>query len=98
MKYLHDGKEKTLKIGTDDRGRRTDVWLDYQSNGGWWAAHTHTDYDKSGRVTRVKSTKGHGTGAETVADLSYCYAAGTTPSTGCETTAAKDPANDRGKI
>ncbi|MFW6187053.1 MAG: RHS repeat-associated core domain-containing protein, partial [Actinomycetota bacterium] len=94
MKYLHDGLEKTLKIGTDDRGRRTDVWLDYQSNGGWWAAHTHTDYDKTGRITRVKSTKGHGTSAETVADLSYCYAAGTTPAGGCATTTA----NDRAKI
>ncbi|MGQ1797374.1 RHS repeat-associated core domain-containing protein [Kocuria oceani] len=94
MKYLLEGEEKTLKIATDDRGRRTDVWMDYQPDGSWWAAHTHTDYDKSGRVTRVKSTQGHGTSAETVADITYCYAAGTTPAGGCNTTTA----NDRAKI
>ncbi|MEF3121742.1 RHS repeat-associated core domain-containing protein [Kocuria flava] len=95
MKYLLEGQEKTLKIATDDRGRRTDVWMDYQPDGSWWAAHTHTDYDKSGRVTRVKATQGHGTTAETVADITYCYAAGTTPTGGCDST---DAAKDRAKI
>ncbi|THE18939.1 hypothetical protein E1J17_03555 [Kocuria rosea] len=98
VKYLLNGTEKTLKIATDDRGRRTDVWMDYQPNGSSWAAHTHTDYDNTGRVKRVKTTQGFGTSASVVADLTYCYAINTTPSTGCETTVAKTAANDRAKI
>ncbi|WP_152683414.1 RHS repeat-associated core domain-containing protein [Kocuria sp. SM24M-10] len=98
LKYLQDGTEHTLAFATDDRGRRTDTWMDINTDRTWWAAHTHTDYDTTGRVTRVKSTKGYGTSAVTVADLTYCYAANTTPANGCATTAAKDPANDRAKI
>lgn len=98
LKYLLNGAEKTLAFATDDRGRRTDVWLDANADRTSWAAHTHTDYDTSGRVKRVKSTEGFGATEAVVSDLTYCYAAGTTPAGGCETTAAKDPANDRAKI
>lgn len=50
----------TLLFATDDRGRRTDTWL--QSNAGHtvWAARSHTDYDKSGRVIRVTGDTGTG--------------------------------------
>ena len=95
VKYLLNGEEKTLKIATDDRGRRTDVWMDYQPNGDWWAAHTHTDYDNTGRVKRVKSTEGFGATETVVSDLSYCYTFGSTPAAGCSTT---DATKDRSKI
>lgn len=94
LKYLLNGVEKTLAFATDDRGRRTDTWLDANASRTSWAAHTHTDYDTTGRVTRVRSTEGFGTSEAVVADLSYCYAAGTTPAGGCNTTTA----NDRAKI
>lgn len=95
VKYLLQGEVKTLKIATDDRGRRTDVWMDYQPNGDWWAAHTHTDYDNTGRVTRVKSTEGFGATETVVSDLSYCYTFGSTPAAGCSTA---DATKDRSKI
>jgi RHS repeat-associated protein len=90
MTYLHDGGPKTLAVATDDRGRRTDTWLQVSADRTAWAAHTHTDYDRSGRVTRVVAEQGTGNASKTtVVDLTYCYSAGSTAPT-CPSTAAAD--------
>ena len=92
--YLIQGVQKTLAVATDNRGLRTDTWLQASPSRTQWKAHTHTDYDTSGRVTRVVSKSGEGdTNNTTVVDLSYCYAAGSTaPACSTATTA------DRSKI
>ncbi|WP_432246120.1 RHS repeat domain-containing protein (plasmid) [Arthrobacter sp. G.S.26] len=88
--YLIDGVQKTLAVATDDRGRRTDTWLQASPARTAWKAKSHTDYDRSGRVTRVTAKSGEGdTDNTTVMDLSYCYAAGSTAPT-CSTTATAD--------
>ncbi|MEV8183409.1 RHS repeat-associated core domain-containing protein [Specibacter sp. NPDC078692] len=91
LTYQHpsDGP-KTLAFATDDRGRRTDTWLQANPSLTTWKAHTHTDYDTTGRVTRVTSSSGNGDTDNTlVMDQSYCYSAGSTAPT-CPTTAAAD--------
>ncbi|HSN36193.1 MAG TPA: hypothetical protein VLT34_07580 [Arthrobacter sp.] len=52
MTYLYNGAPKTLAVATDDRGRRTDTWLQASADRSTWMAHTHTDYDRTGRITR----------------------------------------------
>lgn len=92
--YLIQGVQKTLAVATDNRGRRTDTWLQASPSRTQWKAHTHTDYDTTGRVTRVVSKSGEGdTNNTTVVDLSYCYAAGSTAPS-CSTATA----DDRSKI
>jgi RHS repeat-associated protein len=79
LKYLRSGDVKVLAFGVDDKGRRTDSWLQTNGDRTSWAAHTHTDYDFSGKVTRVTAQTGPGNADNTpVMDLSYCYTAGTT--------------------
>jgi RHS repeat-associated protein len=92
--YLIEGVQKTLAVATDNRGRRTDTWLQASPSRTQWKAHTHTDYDTTGRVTRIVSKAGEGdTDNTTVVDLSYCYAAGSVaPACSTATTA------DRSKI
>lgn len=88
--YLNQGKPETLAFATDDRGRRTDTWLQANPDRTTWAAHTKTVYDTTGRVTRVIGEQGSGNTSNTkVVDLSYCYSAGSTAPT-CPTTAAQD--------
>ncbi|MFQ4150211.1 RHS repeat-associated core domain-containing protein [Arthrobacter sp. LAPM80] len=83
----------TLGFATDDRGRRTDTWLQTNPAHTTWTAHTHTDYDTTGRVSRTIAQQGTGnTSNTTVLDISYCHAAGSTPPT-CPTTASADRAN-----
>ncbi|WP_460787772.1 RHS repeat domain-containing protein, partial [Microbacterium insulae] len=83
---------KTLAIGTDDQGRRTDVWLDTNATNSAWKGHTHQDYDASGRVSRsIAETVDTGGNPVTVIDVSYCYNTTGTPPT-CGTGAATDRA------
>ncbi|XAS65656.1 RHS repeat-associated core domain-containing protein [Micrococcaceae bacterium Sec5.8] len=82
MTYLHNGAPQTLAVATDDRGRRTDTWLQANDDRTTWAAHTHTDYDRTGRITRVLAEQGSGTASNSnVVDLTYCYSAGSTAPT-----------------
>jgi RHS repeat-associated protein len=88
--YLNSGQQKTLAVATDDRGRRTDTWLQATPSRTQWKAHTHTDYDRTGRVSRVIAKSGEGdTDNTTVMDLTYCYSAGSTAPS-CPTTASAD--------
>ncbi|MHA7175168.1 RHS repeat domain-containing protein [Arthrobacter sp. Sr24] len=78
LTYQHptDGP-KTLAFATDDRGRRTDTWMQANPALTTWKAHTHTDYDTTGRVTRAIANSGNGDTDNTVVmDQSYCYSAG----------------------
>lgn len=94
LKYTLNGAEKTLAFAVDDKGRRTDSWMQSSKDRTVWAAHTHTDYDSSGKVTRVTAQTGpNNTDNTPVMDLSYCYTAGTTaPSCTANT------ASDRSKV
>ncbi|WP_158603876.1 RHS repeat domain-containing protein [Cryobacterium tepidiphilum] len=90
LNYQYNGGTHVLAFATDDRGRRTDSWMDANSDHSTWVAHTHTDYDTSGRVTAVTAEEGHGNSDNTsIMDLTYCYAAGSTAPT-CPTTASSD--------
>lgn len=90
MTYLYNGAPKTLAVATDDRGRRTDTWLQANADRSTWMAHTHTDYDRTGRITRVIAEQGQGNADNTdVVDLTYCYSAGSTAPT-CPTTTTAD--------
>ncbi|WP_155855684.1 RHS repeat domain-containing protein [Arthrobacter sp. 9MFCol3.1] len=90
MTYLYNGTPQTLAVATDDRGRRTDTWLQASADRTTWAAHTHTDYDRSGRVTHVLAEQGSGDASNSnVVDLTYCYSAGSTAPT-CPSTASAD--------
>lgn len=94
LNYLNEGTPQSLTFATDDRGRRTDSWLQSYSNNTQWSAHTKTEYDTTGRVTRVIGEAGPSNISNIdVMDLSYCYSAGSTAPT-CPTT----PAQDRSKI
>jgi RHS repeat-associated protein len=90
MTYLYNGTPQTLAVATDDRGRRTDTWLQASADRTTWAAHTHTGYDRTGRVTRVLAEQGTGDASNSnVVDLTYCYSAGSTAPT-CPTTTTAD--------
>ncbi|WP_181419743.1 RHS repeat-associated core domain-containing protein [Arthrobacter psychrolactophilus] len=91
--YLLNGVAKTLAFATDNQGRSTDTWLEANPTRTTWKARTHTDYDTTGRVSRVTAAQGTGDTSNTpVMDLSYCYVAGTT-APNCTSTAANDRKN-----
>ena len=73
---------RVIDFAHDPSGRRTDTWFNATSTGydsTTFAAHTHTDYDASSRITRVWTAKA-GNDADRVTDLSYSYAS---PGTAC---------------
>lgn len=93
--YAKDAGTQTLVLGTDDQGRRTDTWLQSDAAHTWWTAHTHQDYDTSGRVSRsIGETRDGSTQATTVVfDTTYCFNAGSAAPT-CSTA----PGTDRSKL
>lgn len=90
MIYPQGGNTSQISFGYDDSDRRTDTWLKSNATNSTWSAHTKTTYDASGRVVGVKSDRGPSTTPTAVVDLTYCFAAGTTPAGGCTTSAASD--------
>ena len=92
--YAHNASTQVLGIATDSRGRRTDQWLQTDPGHTVWAAHTHNDYDTSGRVSRTIGQVGpSNTSNTTVLDVSYCYNSATpAPTCGTGTT------TDRSKL
>ena len=67
--------------------------MDANTNHTTWAAHSHTDYDTTGRVSRTTAQVGTGdTDNRPVMDLTYCHAAGSTAPT-CPSTATADRSN-----
>mgnify|MGYP001029230805 CR=1 FL=1 len=68
------GGTEVLGFATDDQNRRTDTWLDTNTAHTSWVAHTHQDYDTSGRVSRATAeSRDSGGTVQTVMDISYCY-------------------------
>ncbi|WP_062006640.1 RHS repeat domain-containing protein [Arthrobacter alpinus] len=91
--YQYNGATHVLAFATDSRGRRTDTWMDANPAHTSWAAHSHTDYDTTGRVTRTTAQVGTGDADNRpVMDLSYCHAAGSTAPI-CPTTTSADRSN-----
>ncbi|MEV5706803.1 RHS repeat-associated core domain-containing protein [Actinoallomurus sp. NPDC052274] len=71
----------------DDDGHRTDTYFNKTSSS-TWAMHTQTTYDKSGRVTRVATTR-NSDSTLVVSDLSYCYSPHGSDDT-CSTSSSND--------
>lgn len=57
-------------------GKRSDTWWRASADHSSFAAHTHTDYDKSGRVARTWTARAS-SDTTRVFDTSYCYTATT---------------------
>lgn len=93
--YVHNAGTQTLMFANDNRGRRTDTWLESNADHTLWTAHTRQDYDTSGRVSRsIGETRASGNGAITVMfDTTYCFNAGSAAPT-CSTA----PGTDRSKL
>lgn len=93
MEYNQGAGRATTRFAVDEKGRRTDTWMQTNDTNTIWAAHSHTDYDASGRPSRIigeRNAPSSGGGAPTVeVDLTYCYAAGSTHPT-CSTTPTDD--------
>lgn len=85
-----------LRFTVDNQGRRTGSYLQSDAALTTWAGRTLTTYDGTGRVIRVTADTGPSTA--NIIDISYCYAAGTAPTTNpggtpgaaCTTSAASD--------
>lgn len=74
------------RFANDNQGRRTDVWLQANSDHSSWDAHEHYTYDNSGRVSKVLGENGPATGPTTTVNETVCYATGVTPQN-CSTAA-----------
>lgn len=75
-----DGQE--IAFGHDKDGKRVDTWFATNAGNTAWAAHTHSEFDGSGRITRVWTARASADATQ-VSDLSYSYAS---PGTnGCAT-------------
>ncbi|MCU1667930.1 MAG: hypothetical protein JWP40_857 [Blastococcus sp.] len=70
---MTDPASRVIRFANDDSGRRTDTWFNANSAHTTFAAHTHTDYDASSRVTEVWTSE-NSDDASKVADLVYSYA------------------------
>ena len=64
---------RVIRYGYDPDGKRSDTWFATNTAKTTWAAHSHTDYDASGRVVRVWTARASND-ATRVSDLSYSYA------------------------
>lgn len=94
------GTAKQLYKTDSNSGRRTDVWLNAVPNADAskdpevWEAHQHTDYDKSGKITRVQAW-GDEDRAHPIVDTTYCYISGITAGADCS---KEDKTNDRDQL
>jgi YD repeat-containing protein len=82
---LTTAKGTVLRYAYNADGKRTDTWFATNAGNTVWAAHTHTDYDKSNRPARTWTARNSSDSTRSV-DLSYCRS----PFTGaaCPTTSA----------
>ncbi|WP_282947187.1 RHS repeat domain-containing protein [Cellulomonas endometrii] len=68
------GQESWTRFAVDDKGRRTDTWLATNADNTQFAAHSHTDYDPSGRISAIWADRaGTGGSITEVVDTTYCY-------------------------
>jgi RHS repeat-associated protein len=64
-------KGTVLRYAYNGDGKRTDTWFATNTGNTVWAAHTHTDYDKSNRPARTWTARNSVDTTRSV-DLSYC--------------------------
>ena len=64
-------KGTVLRYAYNADGKRTDTWFATNAGNTVWAAHTHTDYDKSSRPARTWTARNSVDTTRSV-DLSYC--------------------------
>ncbi|GAA4424082.1 hypothetical protein GCM10023169_20460 [Georgenia halophila] len=89
------GTKQTLtNFAVDDHGRRTDTWLATSPDNASWAVHSKTDYDPTGRISRITAERRPESTETpiTEVDISYCYTTATTAPT-CTGTAQNDRSN-----
>jgi RHS repeat-associated protein len=74
---MSDAFGHLTQIGLDANARRTDTWFATNTANTTWTAHTHDDFDTSGRLARTKTTRDSSdtTTADIVTDLTYSYTA-----------------------
>lgn len=74
---MTDPAGRVITFANDASGRRTDTWFNATTDGygtiTGFAAHTHTVYDASGRITEVWTSR-NSSDATKVSDLAYSYA------------------------
>jgi RHS repeat-associated protein len=87
--YPKASSTSTTYFKTDDNGNRTDEWLQSNATQSAWAAHTHTTFDASGRISRIFAQKGPASGPTTQMDVYYCYNTGGS-GTNCGTASGTD--------
>lgn len=87
--YAKPSGTSVLGFTNDNQGRRTDSYLATNTARTTWAAHTHNDYDTTGRVSRTIAETGPATDPTVTLDVSYCYN-NATPAPTCGTGATGD--------
>jgi RHS repeat-associated protein len=92
MSYPQAGATQTT-VFANSHGKRSDVWLQSNSDHTTWAAHEHFSYDSTGRLTAVTGENGPASGPSTVVNDTLCYAAGTAPQSCTGTPASADRSN-----
>ena len=73
IRYTKSGTTQRIGFTTDNQGRRTDTYLQTNTGRTTLAAHTHNDFDTTGRVSRAIAQTGPATSPTTTMDVSYCY-------------------------
>lgn len=77
---------ETITFTYNGNAQRTDTYWNVGSTPADWAAHTHTDYDKAGRVARTWTAR-NSSDSTRVFDTSYCFSAKVTGQA-CPTTSS----------
>ena len=93
MAYPQNGSTDYAEFANNGDGKRTDVWLQSNSEHTVWAAHEHFTYDNSGRISTVLGQNGPATGPTTVENETLCYAAGAAPTSCTGTPTSADRSN-----
>ncbi|MGN6413432.1 hypothetical protein [Flexivirga sp.] len=70
---MTDSTGKVTRFAYDDNDHRTDTWWHTNADHSTFAAHTHNEFDKSGRLTRTWTARNNSDSTR-VFDSSYSYA------------------------
>lgn len=92
MSYPQGGVTVTTRFANDGDGRRTDTWLQANSDHSTWSVHEHLSYDSSGRITAVLGENGPATSPTPIINQTLCYSAGAV-APNCPSTTSADRVN-----
>lgn len=70
---MSDSADNVTRFAYDDNDHRTDTWWHTNTDHSTFAAHTHNEFDKSGRLTRTWTARNNSDSTR-VFDSSYSYA------------------------